>query len=64
MTGVQTCALPIFIRLVADDVLVLKDGAVVEYGPTDAVLARPDHPYTRALLDAIPGRAAREGSAA
>ena len=52
------------IRLVADDVLVLKDGAVVEYGPTDAVLARPDHPYTRALLDAIPGRAAREGSAA
>lgn len=37
-----------------DDVLVLKDGNVVEHGPVAQVLGAPQHEYTRALLDAIP----------
>lgn len=38
----------------ADRVLVLYAGRVAEVGPTDAVFARPAHPYTRALLAALP----------
>lgn len=33
-----------------DRVLVMKEGCVVEEGPTDEVLFRPRHPYTRELL--------------
>ena len=36
------------------DVLVMVDGAAVEYGPTAQVLARPEHPETRALLATRP----------
>jgi ABC-type dipeptide/oligopeptide/nickel transport system ATPase component len=39
---------------VADDVSVMRDGLVVETGPRVRVLREPDHPYTRALLDALP----------
>ncbi|WAH55969.1 ABC transporter ATP-binding protein [Pseudomonas silvicola] len=39
----------------ADDVLVLRHGEVVEQGPIDQVLRTPSHPYTQALLDAVPG---------
>jgi peptide/nickel transport system ATP-binding protein len=35
-----------------DDILVLKGGVAVELGPAAQVMARPDHPYTRALLAA------------
>ena len=38
----------------ADDVLVMKDGGVVESGDVDAVFTRPAHPYTRRLLAALP----------
>lgn len=38
----------------ADQVAVLYAGRIVEYGPKDAVLHRPVHPYTRALLAAVP----------
>lgn len=38
----------------ADDVVVLDDGRVVESGPAHEVLHRPAHAVTRALLDAVP----------
>jgi microcin C transport system ATP-binding protein len=40
------------IRALADEVLVMKDGHVVEQGPADAVFEHPAQPYTRALLSA------------
>ena len=39
----------------ADRTAVVHSGRIVEYGPTAAVLADPRHPYTRALLAAVPG---------
>jgi peptide/nickel transport system ATP-binding protein len=41
-------------RLLCDRVAVMYLGKVVEIGPADAVLSAPRHPYTRALLDAVP----------
>jgi oligopeptide transport system ATP-binding protein len=38
----------------ADRVAVMYAGRVVEYGPTDAIFYRPRHPYTLALLRAVP----------
>jgi oligopeptide/dipeptide ABC transporter ATP-binding protein len=37
-----------------DVVQVMYAGRIVERGPTEAVLARPTHPYTQALLESIP----------
>jgi oligopeptide transport system ATP-binding protein len=37
----------------ADDILVMYAGRVVEQGPADDVFDTPAHPYTRALLDSI-----------
>ncbi|MBE1586802.1 ATP-binding cassette domain-containing protein [Nonomuraea angiospora] len=42
------------VSTIADRVLVMKDGAVVESGPAARVLAEPSHPYTRELLEALP----------
>ncbi|WP_028478142.1 ABC transporter ATP-binding protein [Nocardia sp. CNY236] len=44
------------VRQIADDVLVMQRGKVVEAATTDAVFDNPQQEYTRALLDAIPGR--------
>ena len=41
-------------RLLCDRVAVMYLGRVVEIGPSATVLAEPRHPYTRALLDAVP----------
>jgi peptide/nickel transport system permease protein len=40
---------------IADRVAVMYAGTVVEEGPAADVLAQPLHPYTRALLDSVPG---------
>jgi peptide/nickel transport system ATP-binding protein len=41
-------------RYVADEVLVMYAGQIVEQGPTDVVLSTPRHPYTQLLLSAVP----------
>jgi peptide/nickel transport system ATP-binding protein len=41
-------------RYVADEVMVMYAGQIVEHGPTDEVLHHPLHPYTRLLLSAVP----------
>ena len=38
------------VRFISDEVLVMKDGNIVERGAVDQVLERPSHPYTRALV--------------
>ncbi|MET0144361.1 MAG: ATP-binding cassette domain-containing protein [Ilumatobacteraceae bacterium] len=42
------------VHYLCDDVIVLRDGLVVERGRTADVFAAPQHPYTRALLRAVP----------
>ncbi len=50
-------------RYLADRILVLFRGRVVEVGPTSDVVERPAHPYTRALLAAIAETDAPQASA-
>jgi oligopeptide/dipeptide ABC transporter ATP-binding protein len=47
------------VRQVADRVAVMYLGRIVEEGPSEAVFGRPSHPYTRALLAAVPARGRR-----
>ena len=42
------------VRHMADWVAVMYLGRIVEYGPADQVFAAPHHPYTEALLAAVP----------
>ncbi|HXO67946.1 MAG TPA: microcin ABC transporter ATP-binding protein, partial [Bradyrhizobium sp.] len=41
---------------ICDDVAVMQHGRIVEQGPAAQVLTNPQVAYTRALLDAAPGR--------
>jgi peptide/nickel transport system ATP-binding protein len=41
-------------RLMGDRVGVMREGELVEIGATEDVLSRPQHPYTRTLLSAVP----------
>jgi peptide/nickel transport system ATP-binding protein len=41
-------------RVVADRIAVMYLGRLVEIGPAEDVVARPEHPYTRALVGAVP----------
>jgi peptide/nickel transport system ATP-binding protein len=43
------------VRSLAHEVLVMRDGRVVEHGPVDQVLTAPTDPYTQQLLAAVPG---------
>ena len=42
------------VRHISDRVLVMYLGRVVEFGDTDELFAEPMHPYTKALLSAVP----------
>ena len=42
------------VRYMADDIIVMHDGAVVEQGDAEAIYRAPQHEYTRKLLGAIP----------
>lgn len=42
------------IRHMCEDVVVMYAGRIVESGPTSEVLHTPEHPYTRALMEAVP----------
>ena len=44
------------VNLMCDDVLVLQSGRVVEQGPAEQIFKQAEHPYTRALLAAVPGQ--------
>ena len=46
-------------RYIADDILVMYAGQIVERGPIEQVLSEPLHPYTRLLLAAVPDPATR-----
>ncbi len=45
------------VRRIADRVCVMKDGEIVETGPTAEIFANPQHPYTQKLLAAEPSGA-------
>lgn len=47
------------VRTIAQQVVVLNDGHVVEVGPTDELLSRPKADYTMSLLEAVPVLGAR-----
>jgi dipeptide transport system ATP-binding protein len=42
------------VKHIADDVMVMYLGRVVEQGPRDEIFSNPQHPYTKALLSATP----------
>lgn len=48
------------VKSLTDSVVVMYRGRVVEEAPTEAIFADPQHPYTRALLDAIPASNPRD----
>ena len=39
---------------VADRVIVMKNGKIVEQGDVDTIFHNPDHPYTKKLINAVP----------
>jgi ABC-type glutathione transport system ATPase component len=45
------------VRAIADRVVVLLQGKIVEQGPTREIMTTPSHAYTRTLLEAVPGAA-------
>ena len=47
---------------IADKVVVMKEGQIVEQGSAEEVLNRPRHPYTRKLIDAVPRRNAEQNA--
>ncbi|MBN1180277.1 MAG: ABC transporter ATP-binding protein [Anaerolineae bacterium] len=52
------------VRKVADRMIVMREGEIVEEGPASQVIAHPQHAYTRALLEAAPAFAIEPMNAA
>lgn len=48
------------LETMADRVVILKDGAIVEQGSTQEVFEHPKDEYTRSLLKAVPGRGKKD----
>ncbi|MBU2369456.1 MAG: ABC transporter ATP-binding protein, partial [Alphaproteobacteria bacterium] len=48
------------VKSLTDSVVVMYRGRVVEQAPTERIFSDPQHPYTRALLDAIPAANPRD----
>jgi ABC-type glutathione transport system ATPase component len=44
------------VRQVTSEAIVMQCGTIVERGPTRQILERPEHPYTKLLLDSVPRR--------
>ena len=44
------------VRAFCDRALIMHRGSVVEEGSVDALFENPQHPYTRALIEAMPGK--------
>ncbi|MYM18601.1 ATP-binding cassette domain-containing protein [Brevibacterium sp. 5221] len=40
---------------IADDIVVMQNGVVVERGPREATITAPQHAYTRSLIESLPG---------
>lgn len=49
------------VRHLSDEIAVMYLGRIVEHGPADRVFSAPEHPYTRALLDSVPGVSRESG---
>jgi len=41
---------------VCEDIAIMQRGEIVEHGATAKIFENPEHPYTRSLLDAVPGK--------
>ena len=41
------------VSMICDRVMVMKDGVVVESGPTEKVIADPQDPYTKNLINSV-----------
>ena len=44
------------VRYIADEVFVMHGGKFVEHGDHQRIWESPQHPYTQALIDAVPAR--------
>jgi len=42
------------VAALCEEIVILEHGRVVEAGPTRAILAAPQHPYTQTLLASVP----------
>ena len=42
------------VKIIADDVFVMKEGRIVEYGETDKILSDPRNEYTKKLIKSVP----------
>ena len=42
------------VEYIADDIMVMYLGKIVEQGPVESIFENPKHPYTRGLLDSVP----------